>query len=255
MSAGLRHQHKFGSRAAPKSSAPSGRAARSCTCPAARAGGGRAFSQRGARAHVRLPGAREGPARGVLPGATWRRRSRSSRASAMDCSRARISPRSRRASRRRCRLRFGDTELFKCGFWSQGPAELQTIALMWPRRSEGDAARQRRLLPPADRGDEARLRRPRAVLRRSGSWPMGARRGAAYPRTTRVAAIGLIDMRRSSRELRPGDARRNAALLPADESASRPRTGARARCTSMPWTRRATWPPLRRAGRGSSRPR
>ncbi len=27
-------------------------------------------------------------------------------------------------------LRFGDTELFKCGFWTQGPAELQTIALM-----------------------------------------------------------------------------------------------------------------------------
>src|SRR5207244_3760327 len=28
--------------------------------------------------------------------------------------------------------RFGDIELFKCGFWSQGPAELQTLALMWP---------------------------------------------------------------------------------------------------------------------------
>ena len=27
-------------------------------------------------------------------------------------------------------LRFGDVELFKCGFWTQGPAELQTIALM-----------------------------------------------------------------------------------------------------------------------------
>src|SRR3970282_1234095 len=29
-------------------------------------------------------------------------------------------------------LRFGEVELFKCGFWSQGPAELQAIALMWP---------------------------------------------------------------------------------------------------------------------------
>ncbi len=27
-------------------------------------------------------------------------------------------------------LRFADTELFKTGFWSQGPAELQTLALM-----------------------------------------------------------------------------------------------------------------------------
>jgi gamma-glutamyltranspeptidase/glutathione hydrolase len=30
-------------------------------------------------------------------------------------------------------LRFGEVDLFKCGFWTQGPAELQTIALMWPR--------------------------------------------------------------------------------------------------------------------------
>jgi len=28
-------------------------------------------------------------------------------------------------------LRLGDTELFKTGFWSQGPAELQALALMW----------------------------------------------------------------------------------------------------------------------------
>ena len=28
-------------------------------------------------------------------------------------------------------MKLGDTELFKTGFWSQGPAELQTLALMW----------------------------------------------------------------------------------------------------------------------------
>lgn len=112
------------------------------------------------------------------------------------------------------RLRFGDVELFKCGFWSQGPAELQTIALMWPRlqgMQPGSADYCHLLIEAmklafADReqyyGDPAKTPVPADVLL-----------------STEYASLrsGLIDMRKSNRELRPGDARRNAALLPEDE--------------------------------------
>ncbi|MGH8690968.1 MAG: gamma-glutamyltransferase family protein, partial [Burkholderiales bacterium] len=108
-------------------------------------------------------------------------------------------------------MRFGDIELFKCGFWTQGPAELQTIALLWPRLKEmepGSADYCHLLIEAmklafADReqyyGD---VMVPGDVL-------------LSQEYTARRAK--LIDMRKASLELRPGDARRNAALLPADE--------------------------------------
>jgi gamma-glutamyltranspeptidase / glutathione hydrolase len=112
-------------------------------------------------------------------------------------------------------LRFGDVELFKCGYWSQGPAELQTIALMARHDLKAVGAGspdychlliEAMKLAFADReqyyGDPAQALVPAEVL--------------LSERYTDARAK-LIDMRRSSRELRPGDARRNAALLPEEE--------------------------------------
>ncbi len=112
-------------------------------------------------------------------------------------------------------LRLGDTELFKTGFWSQGPAELQALALMWQHdlKSIGFGTPdychlliEALKLAYADReqyyGDPAQASVPGEVLLSD-----------AY--TKKRAA--LIDMRRANRELRPGDARRNAALLPEAE--------------------------------------
>jgi gamma-glutamyltranspeptidase/glutathione hydrolase len=112
-------------------------------------------------------------------------------------------------------LRFGDVELFKCGFWTQGPAELQTIALMSRLGLEsmkpGGADHCHLLIEAmklafADReqyyGDPQKAMVPAEVLLSD-----------AY--TDQRAA--LIDMRRSNRELRPGDAHRNTPLLPEDE--------------------------------------
>ena len=113
------------------------------------------------------------------------------------------------------RLRFGDSELFKCGFWTQGPAELQTIALMarhdLKAMGPGSADYCHLLIEAmklafADReqyyGDPTQAMVPGEVLL---SDEYSARRAS------------LIDLRRSSLELRPGDARRNAARLPAEE--------------------------------------
>ncbi|HTN26658.1 MAG TPA: gamma-glutamyltransferase [Burkholderiales bacterium] len=112
-------------------------------------------------------------------------------------------------------LRLGDTELFKTGFWSQGPAELQALALMWQHdlRNIGFGTAdychlliEAMKLAYADReqyyGDPAKTWVPGEIL--------------LSDEYTRRRA-GLIDMRRANRELRPGDARRNAALLPDDE--------------------------------------
>jgi gamma-glutamyltranspeptidase/glutathione hydrolase len=112
-------------------------------------------------------------------------------------------------------LRFGDTELFKTGFWSQGPAELQTLALMWQfdLRKIGFGTPdychlliEAMKLAYADReqyyGDPEHTLVPAGIL-------------LSEDYTRRRAA--LIDMRRASLELRPGDASRNAALLPEDE--------------------------------------
>jgi gamma-glutamyltranspeptidase/glutathione hydrolase len=112
-------------------------------------------------------------------------------------------------------LRFGDTELFKCGFWTQGPAELQTIALMARHdlgsMKPGSADYCHLLIEAmklafADReqyyGDPQKTPVPADVL---------------LSESYTNARAKLIDLRKSSRELRPGDARRNAALLPAEE--------------------------------------
>jgi gamma-glutamyltranspeptidase / glutathione hydrolase len=112
-------------------------------------------------------------------------------------------------------LRFADIELFKCGFWSQGPAELQTIALMWRhdlksmQLASADYCHlliEAMKLAFADReqyyGDPAQAMIPAEALLSDAYTEERAK---------------LIDMRKASRELRPGDARRNAALLPEDE--------------------------------------
>jgi gamma-glutamyltranspeptidase/glutathione hydrolase len=112
-------------------------------------------------------------------------------------------------------LKLGDTELFKTGFWSQGPAELQTLALMWQfdLKAIGFGTPdychlliEAMKLAYADReqyyGDPSRTMVPAEIL-------------LSEEYTKRRAA--LIDMRRASRELRPGDAQRNAALLPEEE--------------------------------------
>ena len=101
------------------------------------------------------------------------------------------------------RLRFGYTELFKCGFWTQGPAELQTIALMsrfdLGAMEPGGADYCHLLIEAtklafADReqyyGDPAQALVPAEVLL-----------SADY--TAQRAA--LIDVRRASLLLRPGD--------------------------------------------------
>jgi gamma-glutamyltranspeptidase / glutathione hydrolase len=112
-------------------------------------------------------------------------------------------------------LRFGDFVLYKCGFWTQGPAELQTLALMerfdLKAMSPGSADYCHLLIEAmklafADReqyyGDPQQALVPDEVLLSESYTSQRAK---------------LIDMRKSSRELRPGDARRNAPLLPEDE--------------------------------------
>ncbi len=119
-------------------------------------------------------------------------------------------------------LRFGDATIYKCGFWSQGPAMLQALAIM--RRFDlgamgpGSADYLHLLIEAtklafADReqyyGDPSKAMIPSDVLL-----------SEAYAK----ARADLIDMRKASEELRPGDAWRNAALLPAEE-----------RFTPQPW--------------------
>lgn len=112
-------------------------------------------------------------------------------------------------------LRLGDTELFKTGFWSQGPAELQTLALLWQfdlRRIGFGTPDYCHLLIEAmklayaDReqyyGDPAMARIPAAAL--------------LSPEYTKKRAA-LIDLQRANRELRPGDAWNNAAHLPGNQ--------------------------------------
>ncbi|MSQ49852.1 MAG: gamma-glutamyltransferase family protein [Betaproteobacteria bacterium] len=112
-------------------------------------------------------------------------------------------------------VQLGDTELFKTGFWSQGPAELQTLGILWQfdLKSIGFGTPdychlliEAMKLAYADReqyyGDPAMIKVPGEVLLAD-----------AYAKQR----AGLIDMQTANRELRPGDAWRNAALLPAGE--------------------------------------
>lgn len=112
-------------------------------------------------------------------------------------------------------MKLGDTELFKTGFWSQGPAELQTLAIMW----QFDLAKigfgtpdychlliEAMKLAYADReqyyGDPAQIKVPAEVL-------------LSHEYAKQRAA--LIDMKRANRELRPGDAWKGAPLLPENQ--------------------------------------
>ena len=108
-------------------------------------------------------------------------------------------------------LRYGDVELFKCGFWSQGPAELQTVALMWQRLKgmTPGSADYCHLLIEAMKLSFA----DREQYYGDGMVPADVLLSPAYT----AQRAKLIDMRASNRELRPGDARRNAPLLPEDE--------------------------------------
>jgi gamma-glutamyltranspeptidase/glutathione hydrolase len=112
-------------------------------------------------------------------------------------------------------VKLGDTELFKTGFWSQGPAELQTLALMWQfdLKKIGFGTPdychlliEAMKLAYADReqyyGDPAMTKVPADVL---------------LSENYAVERSRLIDLKKGSRELRPGDAWRKAALLPEGE--------------------------------------
>lgn len=117
---------------------------------------------------------------------------------------------------------FGGATIYKCGFWTQGPAMLQSLSILrnFDLQAMGHNSAdylhvliESIKLAFADReqyyGDPAQALVPGDVLL-SGEY--GRRRA------------GLVDLRRSNDELRPGDAWKNAALLPADE-----------RFTPQPW--------------------
>jgi gamma-glutamyltranspeptidase/glutathione hydrolase len=110
------------------------------------------------------------------------------------------------------RLRFADATVFKCGYWSQGPALLQTLAILQhvdlPALGHNSAAYLHVLVEAiklafADReqyyGDPTHVAVPAEAL--------------LSPEYARLRAA-LVDRERASGELRPGDAHRMAALLP-----------------------------------------
>jgi gamma-glutamyltranspeptidase/glutathione hydrolase len=119
-------------------------------------------------------------------------------------------------------LQFGEATVYKCGFWSQGPAMLQALAILKffdLKKMKFDSADYLHLLIEATKlafadreqyyGDPSQVMIPAEVLL-----------SEKYAKDR----SGLIDMQKASGELRPGDAWRNAALLPADE-----------RFTPQPW--------------------
>jgi gamma-glutamyltranspeptidase/glutathione hydrolase len=119
-------------------------------------------------------------------------------------------------------LQFGEATLFKCGFWSQGPAMLQTLAILksfdLKKLGFGSADYLHLLIETmklafADR--EQYYGDPEMAL-----VPAGVLLSEKYA----MERKNLIDMRHANGELRPGDAWRNAALLPPDE-----------RFTPQPW--------------------
>ncbi|MEW6687599.1 MAG: gamma-glutamyltransferase [Pseudomonadota bacterium] len=105
-------------------------------------------------------------------------------------------------------LKLGDTELFKTGFWSQGPAELQTLALMRQfdlKRIGFGTADYCHLLIEAMKLAYA----DREQYYGDTKVPGDVLLSESYTRER----AKLIDMSRSSLELRPGDAWKNKALL------------------------------------------
>ncbi len=110
---------------------------------------------------------------------------------------------------------FGHSTVFKCGFWTQGPALLQSLAILasFDLRSMGHGSAdychvliEAMKLAFADReqyyGDPTQANVPADVLL-----------AASYGRRR----AELIDLQRANNDLRPGDAFRDGALLPTDE--------------------------------------
>ena len=105
-------------------------------------------------------------------------------------------------------LRLGDTELFKTGFWSQGPAELQTLALMWQfdlKKIGFGTADYCHLLIEAMKLAYA----DREQYYGDAKVPAKVLLSESYTKER----AKLIDMERSSLELRPGDAWQNKSLI------------------------------------------
>ena len=108
-------------------------------------------------------------------------------------------------------MKIADTEVFKCGIWSQGPAVIQTLAIMqnWDLKAMGHGSAdychllvEAMKLAFADReqfyADPDMTPVPTETLL---SAEYGKKRA------------GLIDMKRASTEHRPGDAFKGGALL------------------------------------------
>ncbi|WP_239405705.1 gamma-glutamyltransferase family protein [Frankia sp. Cj3] len=113
-------------------------------------------------------------------------------------------------------LSFGSATVFKCGFWTQGPVLLQTLAILrnFDLRALGHNSpdylhlvAEAMKLAFADReqyyGDPAQTSIPAEVL-------LSAQYAAARAR--------LVDTGQASHELRPGNAYRGRPLLPAAQS-------------------------------------
>ncbi len=109
-------------------------------------------------------------------------------------------------------LKLGDTELFKTGFWSQGPAELQALALMWQfdlKKIGFGTPDYCHLLIEAMKLAYA----DREQYYGDAKVPSDVLLSEAYA----GKRAKLIDMSKANLELRPGDAWRNEALLPDKE--------------------------------------
>jgi gamma-glutamyltranspeptidase/glutathione hydrolase len=105
-------------------------------------------------------------------------------------------------------LKLGDTELFKTGFWSQGPAELQTLALMWQfdlKKIGFGTPDYCHLLIEAMKLAYA----DREQYYGDTEVPGEALLSDSYTK----ARAKLIDMKVSNRELRPGDAWNGQPLM------------------------------------------
>ena len=111
---------------------------------------------------------------------------------------ARTAPR----SRTRCASTYRGVEVLKCGPWSQGPVLLQQLKLLEGYDLRGARPQHRRLPAHLSRVRQARLRRSRALLRRSGVHHRAD--GLLLSDDYAAERRELIDARHASLELRPG---------------------------------------------------